>query len=103
MMNLSLLLFNKQESRVLIHLLLVFRRLREGMGSDHLRPRWVDTRHQLDLEWMLLGVEPVHAERGRAVFGKGDFSYMSSRGEVTAAGRNDDGSWPYGSDSSWRS
>ena len=56
---LSLLLFNKQESRVLIHLLLVFRRLREGMGSDHLRPRWVDTRHQLDLEWMLLGVEPV--------------------------------------------
>ena len=53
-MSLSLLLFNKQESRVLIHLLLVFRRLREGMGSDHLRPRWVDTRHQLDLQLILL-------------------------------------------------
>jgi len=52
MMNLFLLQFTKEEFRVLIPRLRVSRRLQEGMGSDHLRPRWVDTKHLLDLQPM---------------------------------------------------
>ena len=54
MMSLSLLLFNKQEFPVLTHLLLVFRRRREGMGIEHLRPRWVGTKRRLVLQPILL-------------------------------------------------
>ena len=54
MMSLSLLLFNKQEFPVLTHLLLVFRRRLEGMGTEHLRPRWVGTKHRLVLQPILL-------------------------------------------------
>jgi hypothetical protein len=59
MMNLFLLLFTKEEFQALTHRRLVSRRLQEGMAFEHLRPRWVDTRHRLDLEWMSLGVELV--------------------------------------------
>lgn len=54
MMSLFLLLLTKEECPVLTHLLLVFRRLQEGMGTEHLRPRWVGTKHQLDLQLILL-------------------------------------------------
>ena len=54
MMSLFLLLFSKEEFPVLTHLLLVFRRLQEGMGTEHLRPRWEGTKHQLDLQLILL-------------------------------------------------
>lgn len=54
MMSLFLLLFTKEEFPVLTHLLLVFRRLQEGMGTEHLRPRWVGTKHQLGLQPILL-------------------------------------------------
>ena len=54
MMNLFLLPFTKEEFRALIPRLLVSRRLQEGMGSEHLRPRWVGTKHQLDLQLILL-------------------------------------------------
>ena len=54
MMNLFLLPFTKEEFRALIPRLLVSRRLQEGMGSEHLQPRWVGTKHQLDLQLNLL-------------------------------------------------